>query len=133
MTEQSRREQFIETIKNKLDELNEDIDRLEAKAKDASGKAEKKYEDQLKDVREKRTELKHKLTEVRASSEAQFEKTQTRSRTRLESTPELVQLLQITFLNRVSRCLFHWIARAVFGPTTFRADWCVKIGCRPMT
>lgn len=74
MTEQSRREQFIETLKNKLDELNEDIDRLEAKAKDASGKAEKKYEEQLEDVREKRTELKHKLTEVRASSEAQFEK-----------------------------------------------------------
>lgn len=74
MTEQSRREQFIETLKNKLDELNENIDRLEAKAKVASGKAEEKYEEQLKDVREKRTELKHKLIEVRASSEAQFEK-----------------------------------------------------------
>ncbi len=74
MTEQSRREQFIENLKSKLDDLNEDIGRLEKKARDASGKAEKKYEEQLEDVREKRTELKHKLSEVRASSEAQFEK-----------------------------------------------------------
>jgi uncharacterized coiled-coil DUF342 family protein len=74
MAEQSRRDQFIETIKNRLDELNNEIDRLEGKAKEASGQAEKKYEEQLEEIRGKRNELKKKLTELRAASEAQFEK-----------------------------------------------------------
>jgi uncharacterized protein YukE len=74
MAEQSRRDQFIETIKNRLDELNSEMDRLEKKAKEASGQAEKKYEEQLEEVRSKRNELKKKLTELRAASEAQFEK-----------------------------------------------------------
>lgn len=74
MAEQSKRDQFIETIKNRLDELNNEIDRLESKAKEASGQAEKKYEEQLEEIRGKRNELKKKLTELRAASEAQFEK-----------------------------------------------------------
>ncbi|TVS11844.1 MAG: hypothetical protein EA419_06880 [Wenzhouxiangella sp.] len=74
MAEQSRREQFIETLKGKLDELNEDMDRLEKRAQDASGDLEKKYEEQLQDMREKRAELKNKISELRAASEAQFDR-----------------------------------------------------------
>lgn len=72
MSEQSGRKAFIESLKDKLDQLNEEIDRLEAKAKDASGKAEKKYEEQLADVRQKRAEMKNKLSELRAAGEAEF-------------------------------------------------------------
>jgi uncharacterized coiled-coil DUF342 family protein len=74
MTESSRRDQFIESVKNKLDELNQEIDQLEQKAKKAGGDAEQKYREQLSDVRKKRDELKQKLTELRAASEAQFDK-----------------------------------------------------------
>ncbi len=74
MTESSRRDQFIETIKGKLDELNQEIEQLEQKAKKAGGDAEQKYRERLADVRKKRDELKHKLTELRAASEAQFER-----------------------------------------------------------
>ena len=74
MTEKSKRDEFIESTKKKLDDLNKEIDRLEDKAKDASGKAEKKYEEQLEDVRKKRTEMKRKLTELRNASEAQWDK-----------------------------------------------------------
>ena len=74
MAEASKRDQFIETVKSKLDELNEEVDRLEQKAKEAGGDAEKKYREQLKDVRNKRDELKRKLNDLRAASEAQFEK-----------------------------------------------------------
>lgn len=74
MADQSKREQFIESLKSKLDELNSEMDKLEKKAQDASGKAEKRYEEQLAEMREKRAELKNKLSELRAASEAQFDK-----------------------------------------------------------
>ncbi len=74
MTEQSKREQFIDSLKGKLDELNEDVERLEKRAQEASGDLEKKYEEQLAEMREKRAEMKHKLDELRAAGEAQFDK-----------------------------------------------------------
>ena len=74
MAEQSRREQFIETLKSKLDDLNTEMDKLEKKAEDASGKAEERFEEQLAEMREKRDEMKSKLSELRAASEAQFDR-----------------------------------------------------------
>jgi len=74
MAEQSRREQFIETLKSKLDDLNTEMDKLEKKAEDASGKAEERFEEQLAEMREKRDEMKNKLSELRAASEAQFDR-----------------------------------------------------------
>jgi chromosome segregation ATPase len=74
MADASKREQFIESIKDKLDQLNGEIDRLEDKVRETSGEAEKKYQAQLEDVREKRAELKRKLTDIKAASEAQWDK-----------------------------------------------------------
>ena len=74
MADQSKREQFIETLKSKLDDLNSEMDKLEKKAQDASGKAEKRYEEQLDEVRAKRAEMKKKLSELRSASEAQFDR-----------------------------------------------------------
>ncbi|MFP4276610.1 MAG: hypothetical protein ACLFQ2_04250 [Wenzhouxiangella sp.] len=74
MAEQSRREQFIETLKSRLDDLNSEMDKLEKKAEEASGKAEERYEEQLAEMREKREEMRDKLSELRAASEAQFDK-----------------------------------------------------------
>lgn len=74
MAEQSRRDQFIESLKGRLDDLNSEMDKLEKKAREASGEAEKKYEAQLKEAREKREQMQNKLNELRAAGEAQFEK-----------------------------------------------------------
>lgn len=74
MAEQSKRDQFIETLKSRLDDLNSEMDNLEKKADEASGKAEERYEEQLADMREKRAEMEDKLKELRAASEAQFDK-----------------------------------------------------------
>lgn len=74
MAEQSRRDQFIETLKERLDDLNSEMDKLEKKAAEASGKAEERYEEQLADMREKRAEMQNKLKELRAAGEAQFDR-----------------------------------------------------------
>ena len=74
MAVQSKREQFIETLKSQLDDLNSEMDKLEKKAEEASGKAEERYEKQLAEMREKHEEMRHKLGELRAASEAQFDK-----------------------------------------------------------
>ena len=74
MAESSRREQFIESLKDRLDDLNGEMEKLEKKAQDASGKAEQRYEEQLADMREKREQMRHKLKELRAASEAQFDR-----------------------------------------------------------
>ncbi|MGY6631250.1 MAG: sll1863 family stress response protein [Wenzhouxiangella sp.] len=74
MTESSRREQFIESLKDRLDDLNSEMDKLEKKAEEASGKAEQRLEEQLSDMRKKRDEMRNKLSELRAASEAQFDR-----------------------------------------------------------
>jgi len=74
MNESSRREQFIESLKGRLDELNGEIDRLEDRAREASGQAEETYRRQLEEIREKRGELEQKLGDLRAAGEAQFDK-----------------------------------------------------------
>ena len=74
MAENSRRDQFINTLKTKLDELNEQIGKLEDRATEASGKVKERYKDQLEDVRAKRDQLEVKLKEVRAASESELER-----------------------------------------------------------
>ncbi|MFU8832880.1 MAG: hypothetical protein ACNA7J_12095 [Wenzhouxiangella sp.] len=74
MTDQSKRKQFTESIKARLDEINKEIDHLEERVRDNSGDAAKKYQEQLEAVREKRTEFKDKLEELQSASEAQWEK-----------------------------------------------------------
>ncbi|MGY6553670.1 MAG: sll1863 family stress response protein [Wenzhouxiangella sp.] len=74
MPESSKRQQFIEALKSRLDELNEDMERLEKRAQEARGEFEEKYAEQLVEMREKRDQMKEKLIELRASSEAHFER-----------------------------------------------------------
>ncbi len=74
MNESSRRDEFVAKLKSQLDELNRDIDELEARARKTSGELEKKYQDQLDDVRARREELKNKIKELRTASEARIDK-----------------------------------------------------------
>ena len=74
MPESSKRQQFIEALKSRLDELNEDMERLEKRAQEARGEFEEKYAEQLAEMREKRDQMKDKLAELWASSEVHFER-----------------------------------------------------------
>jgi chromosome segregation ATPase len=74
MTEQSNREKFIEGIKERLDELNAEIDRLEKRAGEVRSETREKLDAQRQDMKKRRDELEKKLKEARAASEAQFEK-----------------------------------------------------------
>ena len=74
MNEQSSRDKFIERTKQRLDELNEEIDHLEKRADEVRADSRKKLEEQRKEVQQRRDELEKKLKEVRSASEAQFDK-----------------------------------------------------------
>ena len=74
MSEQSKREQFIERIKQQLDELNDEIDRLEKRAGEVSAESREKLKAQREEMKQRRSELETKLREARAAGEAQFEK-----------------------------------------------------------
>lgn len=65
----SKREEYIAKIKAELDELNEDLGKLEARAKEASESARAKYEEQMKEVRGLAAELRTELDKVRAAGE----------------------------------------------------------------
>jgi DNA repair ATPase RecN len=74
MAEATKRDQFIQSVKEKLDRINGEIDLLEEKIKVSGGQAREKYQDQLEEVRAKRTELKQKLKDLKAASDAQWDK-----------------------------------------------------------
>lgn len=74
MTEKSEREQFIERTKQRLDDLNEEIDRLEKRADEIRGDASEKLQARRKELRERRVDLEKRLKQVRAASEAEWEK-----------------------------------------------------------
>ena len=64
----STRDETIEKLKTSLDRLNLQIDRLEAKAAEASADAKLKYQDQLSSLRQRREEANSKLDELRSAS-----------------------------------------------------------------
>lgn len=72
MTSQSRNE-FIEKMKDRLDDLDENIEELKQKGDKFEGEARKEYENRLHDLREKRREAKRKMDEVRAAGEEKWQ------------------------------------------------------------
>ena len=65
----STRDQYIEKFKAKLDEWNAEIDRLEARGRQAEADSRIKYEKELSDLREKRDAAREKLEEIQHSSD----------------------------------------------------------------
>ena len=66
----SEREAYIEKAKAQLDQWNAEIDKLEARAREASADGEIAYRETLQDLRGKRDALEQKLNETRQSGEA---------------------------------------------------------------
>ncbi|HKL51006.1 MAG TPA: hypothetical protein VJ902_00610 [Wenzhouxiangellaceae bacterium] len=72
MASQSRNE-FIEKMKNGLDDLDKQIEDLKERGEKLEGEAKKEYENRLHDLREKRREAKRQLDEAQAASEEKWE------------------------------------------------------------
>lgn len=67
------RHEYIEKLKEKLDEWDCDIDELEAKAQKAKSDIKYEYEDQIKSLRLKRDLVQLKMSEIKDSSEEAWE------------------------------------------------------------
>ncbi|QOC23904.1 hypothetical protein IC757_07255 [Wenzhouxiangella sp. AB-CW3] len=74
MNDTSARERFIASTKERLDQLNAEIDKLEARADEVRAESRRKLDAQREEMQQRRDELEKKLREVRAASEAQFDK-----------------------------------------------------------
>jgi cell division protein FtsB len=67
------RDEFVESLKQQLDELNAEVDELEAKMNDARDDARKQYEEKLAQARAEGTRARQKLEEVRDAGEDSWE------------------------------------------------------------
>jgi hypothetical protein len=64
----SNREEYLATVKAKLDEWDADIDRLEAKASEAQADAQEQYRKQLDNMREMRKEAMARYVEMQGAA-----------------------------------------------------------------
>lgn len=65
----STREAYVDKIKARLDAWNADIDRLQARAREAEADARLKYDEQIKEMKAQRDAAEAKLREARSASE----------------------------------------------------------------
>lgn len=69
----STREEYIQKMKAKLDEIGAEMSRLEAKAKGAEADLRIKYQDTISDLRERREEARHKLNEFQQAGDSAWQ------------------------------------------------------------
>lgn len=72
MTESNRNE-FISRMKDRLDELDKEIDKLKGEAGKFEAQAQKEYENRLHDLREKRREAKRKIDDLRSAGDEKWQ------------------------------------------------------------
>jgi chromosome segregation ATPase len=68
------RDQYVEGLKNKLDEWNEQIGKLQEQMESATGEAKARYESQLEDMRAHTDDAQKRMQELVQSSAADWEK-----------------------------------------------------------
>ncbi|WP_421621288.1 hypothetical protein [Alkalilimnicola ehrlichii] len=74
----SERNEYLEKIKAKIDEWNADIEKLQAKARQAEAEARIRYHDQIEELRRQRNRAEENLKEARGASEEAFREMRTR-------------------------------------------------------
>lgn len=73
-TERTRaRDEWVEKAKTKLDEWNEELDELEAKARVAKAEQKARYQRLLAELREYRDKARHRVAEVEEKSDAAWD------------------------------------------------------------
>lgn len=71
MTE--NKDAYVEKLQAKMDEWNAEIDRLEAKARQAKADSKINYEKELENLRAKRRDLQEKIDQVQQSGKGAWE------------------------------------------------------------
>lgn len=69
----SKRSEYVEKMKTKLDEWNADIDKLEARAKIAEAELKTDYQEQIAVLKRQRDEAKVKLKTLESASDEAWE------------------------------------------------------------
>lgn len=72
MTESNRNE-FISKMKERLDQLDDEIESMKSKGEEMEADARKEYENRLHDLREKRREAKRTIDDLRSASEERWQ------------------------------------------------------------
>jgi len=73
----SKRDEYVTKLKGKLDEWNEDIDKLEAKAEHVKEDVKEKYAEEIETVKKQRDVVKQKTMELVESGEEAWEELKT--------------------------------------------------------
>ena len=68
------RDQYVENLKNKLDEWNEQIGKTEAQMNQASDDAKERYAKQIDEMKAHAADAQKRMTELAQSSAADWEK-----------------------------------------------------------
>jgi len=71
--EQSQKDQYIQKLHAKLDEWNAEIDKLKAKADQVETESRMEYQNQIKNLQEKRGKAEKKITELQNAGEGAWE------------------------------------------------------------
>jgi len=66
---ESNRNEFISRMKDRLDELDKEIDKLKGEAGKFEAKARMEFENRLHDLREKRREAKRRIDDLRSAGD----------------------------------------------------------------
>lgn len=69
----NRRDEYVQKLKVQLDEWNQDLDRLEKRAREVRSDAESAYRERIAALRTKQQEVEHKLKDLRTASETAWE------------------------------------------------------------
>lgn len=69
----SKRDEFIQALKAQLDELNEELDELEGKAKAGREQLGKAYDAQVASLRASAATLRTKIDEIKAAGDEKWE------------------------------------------------------------
>jgi SMC interacting uncharacterized protein involved in chromosome segregation len=67
------RDQFVKKLKSQLDEINDEVDALEARYDSAEAEVKKKYTEQLEEAKAHRAAAEKKLEEIRVAGEDAWE------------------------------------------------------------
>jgi hypothetical protein len=69
----SKRDEYIEKMKQQLDELNDQLGKLELKAQAANEELHAKYSEQMDDLRKMSSAAQQKMDEIRQAGEDRWE------------------------------------------------------------
>ena len=69
----SKRDLYVEKMKQQLDDMNGQITKLEGKAKEANAEARVKYDKQMGELRELSKTAQKKMEEIKAAGEDKWE------------------------------------------------------------